>query len=111
RWPLQHDWLVGQLVQSRGAARKVQSQKRVDRLDAADRAFFKLPVAVLGLHLPADRVPGRVAYTPVNAAIGNDLHCMIGEQEVHKELEVLLGIPDPQAAEDLERTLAWRVSA
>ena len=58
------------------------------------------------LHSRADRLPRRIADDPVNAAVGDDLDVAVGEQQVDEDAAVLLGVPDAQQAEHLERTLA-----
>ncbi len=47
----------------------------------------------------------------VNAAVGDDLDVAVGEQQVDEHAAVLLGVPDPQQPEHLERALARRHAA
>ena len=71
-----------------------------------DRALLEAPVAIVVLHLPAHGLPFRLAHVGGDAAVGDDLHVMVGHEHVDEDAVVVRGVPDAELAEHLQRTLA-----
>ena len=86
-------------------------QQGADPFDAGDGTFLEAPVAKRALHRAANRLPCVVAYPPMDASVRNDLHVLVGEQNVDEHATILFGVPDAQTAEDVERAFARRLSA
>jgi hypothetical protein len=72
----------------------VQRRQVADRLDAGDDARLEPPGRELAVHRPADRLPRRLADPGMNAAVGDDLDALVGEQQVNEHAGVLFGVPD-----------------
>src|SRR5438094_10369762 len=100
---LQHDRLVRQFVRPRGAAGEMLREELADRRDSVDRAVLESPFAEGRLHRPANGLPRILRDFAVDAAVGNDLYVLIGEQHVDQHTAVVLGIPDAEPSEQLER--------
>src|SRR6185295_14671023 len=101
-----HDRTIRKLVGAGGAAaRVVLGKKRVDLGEPGLDAFDETARAKRLFHLAANRAPRALPDALVNPAIGDDLDIAIGEKQVDENATVLLGIPDPQQAESLERAL------
>src|ERR1700681_3068364 len=95
--------LIGKLVRSRPASREVFGEHRVDRVDSGDRAVLETSFPERRLHGAANRLPCCVADPSVDAAIGDDLHGLVGKKYVNEHADILFGVPDAQAAEHIER--------
>src|SRR5512134_142994 len=102
---------VGELVRVLVARREVGGQEVADRLNAGDDARFEPARGELALHRAADRLPRRRPDPAVDAPVGDDLDAPVGEQQVDEHAGVLLGIPDAQPAEELDRAVARRDAA
>ena len=83
-------------------ARKCSPTASIPQITAA----LELPLADPLLHAVADGLPSLRADARVDPAIADDLEVAVGQQEVDEDPVVVLGIPDPQLAEHLDRALA-----
>jgi hypothetical protein len=79
-----------------------------DFIDARDDAIGEARLAKRRFHSRAHGLPGVVADDAVDAAVGDDFHVAIGQQQIDEHAGVLVGVPDAQEAEYLERALARR---
>ena len=108
-----HDRLVGQLVarRRRRAANASRRRSPIAR-DAVQRRRRRSARAER--RSPSSRQIAShavVADLRVDAAVGDDLDVAVGEQQVDEHAVVVLGVPDAQRAEHLERALARRDAA
>src|SRR5258708_2213180 len=78
-------------------------QQFADRCDPVDRAVFETALLERGLHGPANRFPSVLRHPSVDAAIGDDLDILVGEQHVDQNAVVVLGVPNAELAEKLQR--------
>src|SRR6516165_1560960 len=83
-------------------------EERSDPQDAHHRAVAKAAGAIVVLHLPADRVPFRLAHASRDAAVGDDLDGVIRHEHVDQHTIVVLGIPDAELPEQLQGARARR---
>ena len=59
----------------------------------------------------ADLLPALSTNMGIDAAIGDDLDILIGEQQIDQNAVVLCGVPDPQMRENIERAPSrWLVA-
>jgi hypothetical protein len=86
----------------------VARQKRTDRFDSGDGALVESPLAESRLHGATDIPPRRLAYLAVDPAVGDDFDVLVGQQHIDQNAAVVLGVPDPEAAEYLERTASGK---
>ncbi len=105
RNPLHHHRRVRQLVAMRALRREVGREQARHRLDALDHAGLEVRLAKLRFHAAADRLPAGLTDPRINAAVGDDLDLAIGEQQINQHAIIVLGVPDPQLREDVERAL------
>src|SRR6185436_1240989 len=71
-----------------------------------ERSLLESPFAEMRLHLAADGLPFLLGHARGDAAIGDDLHAPVGEQQVDEDARVLLGVPHSLLGEHLARALA-----
>ena len=81
------------------------SEQSRDARDAADDTCSNFP-SRNALHFAADRLPALRADVPMDAAVGDDFDVAVGQQQIDQHAVVVLGVPDPQRREHLERALA-----
>src|SRR5688572_30413107 len=81
-------------------------EERTDLANPRFDAFEEASVAKRRFHSLADRFPGALADAAMNRAVRDDLHVVIGQQQVQQNAVVLFGVPDAHRAEHLDRTLA-----
>jgi len=79
-------------------------QELPDRAHAFDRSIFEATVGERALHRPADRIPCILGYASIDSSIGDDFDVAVGKQHVDQHAVVVLGIPDAELTEELERT-------
>src|SRR5882762_11591767 len=103
---LEHHRLVGQLVHP--AAREMPRQMPRHRADSVCYRLFIISLLQLRFHRAADLLPLR-AGLGVDAAIGDDLHVAVREQQVNQDAVVVLGVPYAQLREHLDGALARRL--
>src|SRR2546427_361815 len=72
-----------------------------DRADSVRYRLFIVSLLELRFHRAADLLPLRPGLC-VDAAVGDDLHVALREQEVDQHAVVVLGIPDPKLGEDFQ---------
>ena len=77
-------------------------------LDAAHHGGFVPALRQSGFHVAADPLPFARARAGVNAPIGDDLDVAVREQQVNEHAVVVLGVPDPELREHLQRALPSR---
>ncbi len=92
-----------------GAAREVLREQVADCGQARQHPRFVASGRELPLHRAADRFPRGIADARLDAAVGDDLHAPVGEQNVNQYPRVVLGVPDAQAREVLQRALVRRM--
>src|SRR5256885_9563477 len=73
------------------------------RADSVCYRLFIVSLLELRFHRAADLLPLRPGLC-VDAAVGDDLHVALREQEVDQHAVVVLGIPDPKLGEDRKST-------
>src|SRR5690348_105571 len=103
---LQQHRLIRQLIVAAACARKVTSEQRSYPEDADHRALAKAAGPIVVLHLAAHRVPFRRLDAGCDAPVGDDLDGMIGHEHIDQYTIVVLGVPDAELSEQLQRTRA-----
>src|SRR5260370_21707851 len=62
-------------------------------------------------HLAADFLPAIRADLGVDAAVGDDLDLAVGQQQIDQHAVIMLGVPDPQLRENIQRPLPrWLIA-
>ena len=82
-----------------------------DGADAVQHALLELALAERRLHLAADFLPALAAHARMHAAVGDDLHVMIRQQQINQHAVVVFRIPHAQMREHLERAMTRRLAA
>src|SRR5271165_3126703 len=103
---LHHHRRIRQLVATRTLRREKFRELPRHRFDTPDRAGLELTAAKLRFHLAADFLPAGFALARINAAVGDDLDLAVGEQQIDQDAVVVLGVPDPQMREHVQRAIA-----
>src|SRR5438874_7295305 len=108
---LHHDRLVRQLIGVAAILRKMRRELSRHRRDPIDHAGFEISRTEVPLHRGADLLPTLRPDLGGDAAIGDDLDLAVGEQEIDQHAVVVMGVPDAQMREDIQRALARRLIA
>src|SRR5271165_6566369 len=103
---LHHHRRIRQLVATRTLRREKFRELPRHRFDTPDRAGLELTAAKLRFHLAADFLPAGFALARINAAVGDDLDLAVGEQQIDEDAVIVLGVPDPQMREHVQRAIA-----
>ena len=85
--------------------REMLREQVADRVDAVDGTRSNSPAAKPRLHLHTNGLPLRFADFRRDAAVGDDLDRVIGEQDVDQHAGVVLGVPHVQTRERFVRAL------
>src|SRR5512139_4140043 len=86
--------------------REMRRQQRTDLPDAFQRAALELALPESGFHRPRHRLPGGGIDPLGDAAVGDDLDVVVGEQQIHQHAAVVFGVPHAQVGEHLDRAFA-----
>src|SRR5512139_1774025 len=86
--------------------REMRRQQRTDLPDAFQRAALELALPESGFHRPRHRLPGGGVDPLGDAAVGDDLDVVVGEQQIHQHAAVVFGVPHAQVGEHLDRAFA-----
>src|SRR6516162_4811879 len=106
--PLQQHRLVRQLVVAGTRAGAMPAEERPHPEDSDHRALAETPLAIVVLHLLANRIPLGLRNPRRDAAVGDYLDRVIRHEHVDQHPIVVLGVPDAELAEQLQGARARR---
>src|SRR5512139_682905 len=86
--------------------REMRRQQRADLTDAFQRAAFEFALPESGFHGLRHGLPGSGVDPRSDAAIGDDLDVVVGEQQIYQHPAVMFGVPHAQVGEHLDRAFA-----